>query len=409
MIHFYINLLWLLTSVFCVLEVETAEESASNPSLVECEVADIIRNSKQLEQYHSCQVILNDLEIENYNDPLIQLNDLRKISGDLIIKNCPELVRIESDSLQTIGKSFTMHRLTSLSLISFPKLVHMRSLSWEVIPLLSLVRFNQDITDIEDIKISDTSLTGFSGFQTKSLRSLDINNNRFLDAINCQVEKIDRHLHITSNGKNLQVDLPNLQSVNNVSINDVLELKVPKLQEIKQSISFNNNGFSQLLLTNLLKIGGTLSILENFKLNQIDLDNLQEINGGLMIINNSNINNIDFFPELQVIDGGLEIYGKFASIKIPKLKLIRGSVSIKNGYDRFDCNNLVNKQLTSVIRGGKIECSTDADFLGTNEFGEYSNLALFNASDSMRNGVGRKIAFSQSNWLWYLLFKSLVI
>lgn len=370
-----LNFLYLLLFLLLV----SGDSNTTEESLVECKVSETVHSNAQLEEYQSCQVIVNDLVIEDYEDPLIQFNLLQRIDGDFIIKNSPGLVRIESNSLNSIGNSFSMHKLNSLSLISFPSLSQMKKLKWEVIPLLSLVTFNQDIEDIEDIVISDTSLTGFTGFQTKYLNNLNINNNRFLDIINCQVEKINGHLHITSNGKNLQVDLPNLTLVHNVSINDVQDLQVPKLEEIKESISFNNNEFNEIDLSALEKIGGTLSLFKNFQLSKLKLDNLEEINGGLMIINNTRVSAIDFLPKLQKIDGGLELLGKFATIKFPSLKLIRGSVSIKNGNSNFDCNELINTHLNQVIRGGKIECLTD--FANSKDF-DHFDYGVFNASTS---------------------------
>ena len=81
--------------------------------------------------------------------------------------------------MELISGSFSMFELTSLALISFPALKWVNILDWKILPILSNVHFNNEIQGIESITISDTSLTGFSGFLADTIDNLDINNNRF--------------------------------------------------------------------------------------------------------------------------------------------------------------------------------------------------------------------------------------
>lgn len=322
-----------------------------------CDKPTPIEDNSQLSLIQSCQIVNGDLVIQKFKDPLIELTNLEKINGNLIIKESAELVRVEAPKLTSLNE-LKLSQLTSLSLVSFPNLRNVNSLNWQVIPILSNIRFSSDVKDIENIVISDTSLTGFSGFQTKVLRNLDINNNRFLETINSNVESITGKLKIVSNASNLKLSLPDLKSVDTVSINDVEELNLSGLKEINSSISLINNHFQKLLLENLTSIGGTLSISDNTRLSDIDLKNLKDVRGGLMIINNTDISQVDFLKKLRVIDGGLEVSGNLEYLDFPELKLIKGSVKIKSTNKKFNCNKIIREKLSLALRGGKITCES---------------------------------------------------
>lgn len=349
----------MLFVIFSLLALVLTDNSTG---LRQCDISTGISEVEQLREIQHCEVINGNLEILNFKEPIIEFTNLKQVKGELRIEKSPDLVRIEAPLLEDIAKGFYMKKLTSLSLISFPNLSSVKALEWRVIPILTNVRFSNQISNIENIVISDTSLTGFSGFQAKSLRNLDINNNRFLEILNSNVESITGKLQIVSNAKNLKVNLPQLSVVHNASINNVKDLNLENLKEITESISIIDNYFGSLHLPHLNKIGGTLSISKNSNLGNVDLKSLEEINGGLMIINNTRVAQLDFFDKLKKIDGGVELKGGFEKVSFKNLKLVKGSVKIKSSNMKFDCSLLVKDQLNLAIRGGKIECSNGGSF-----------------------------------------------
>ncbi|CCE87141.1 Piso0_005681 [Millerozyma farinosa CBS 7064] len=316
-----------------------------------------IENLNDMKDLHDCKVVKGDIVVLNYKEPILQFGHINRIEGNLEIYNAPNLVRIEAEEVRHVGKAFILSELTSLSLISFPSLRFVKVLDWKVLPILNSVHFSNEIKDIESITVSDTSLIGFSGFMTSKLENLDINNNRFLETINCDVEKITGKLHIAANSKDVKVSLPKLEYAKNVSIHDVLDINLEKLSEIESSINVIENNFDTFKLPNLKSIGGTLSILQNDKLNSVKFPNLTEIGGGLMVVNNSNIDKVNFFPELNIIGGALEIVGNIKELDFDKLKLVKGSAKIKSSDAEFSCAAWTKSDMSSVIRGGKIECT----------------------------------------------------
>ena len=162
-----------------------------------------IRSQEDLQDLSNCEILIGNLIIQDFDYPIITFNNLEKILGNLTIKKSPEIVRIEAPLMELISGSFSMFELTSLALISFPALKWVNILDWKILPILSNVHFNNEIQGIESITISDTSLTGFSGFLADTIDNLDINNNRFLDTIESNVEVIRGKLHIGADRKSV--------------------------------------------------------------------------------------------------------------------------------------------------------------------------------------------------------------
>lgn len=317
----------------------------------------VIHSKKDLDSIIDCEVIVGDIKISEYNYPIITFPQLFKLVGNLIIKKSPELVRIELPVLETITSSFIVNELTSLALISSPNLKSLRVLDWTILPILSNVHFNNEIEGLESITLSDTSLTGFSGFVADTLETLDINNNRFLDNIECNVRVVRGKLHIASNANDVKVSLPHLRQVNKLSINSVETLTLDELENVQSSLSLSNNYFQQLRFPKLSEIGGTLSLLKNENVNHLEFPVLNEIGGGLMFINNTKIERINFFPKLTIIGGALELIGSIKEIHFKQLKLVKGSAIVKSSSYVFDCSVWAKSEILFVVRGGKIECT----------------------------------------------------
>lgn len=303
-----------------------------------------------------CKIITGDIFITNYKEPAILFGNIMNILGNLDIQRASSLVRIEADNIHRIGNKFTLRDLTSLNSISFASLRYVKIIDWKVLPILNVAYFGNAIKETESVTVSDTSLIEFPAFLFNNLEILDINNNRYLESIDCNVEKITGRLHIAANSRDVRVSLPKLQSAKNVSIHEVLDLDLSNLEEIESSINFINNLFIDLSLPVLKSIGGTMSLLKNQNLGKVEFPNVTEIGGGLMIVNNTKIDRINFYPKLTIIGGAIELVGNIKETNLKNLKLVKGSAKIKSSDNSFDCTKWTKSELSSVIRGGKIEC-----------------------------------------------------
>lgn len=343
-----------------------ANSTTSNPETIELKpepVADSckaesfqIKTPADVDALDNCKTVEGDIVISGYKHPILLFRRLETIIGDFVVTKSPELVRIEAPLLASITNRMKLAELTSLSLISFPSLSSVKILSWKVLPILSNVHFSNEIKGVDSITVSDTSLTGFSGFVADKLETLDINNNRFLDNINSNVKAISGRWHIAANAREVYVKLPQLKAVHNMSIHEVLDIDLGLLEEVGASVSLVNNYFSNLKLPKLKTIGGTLSLLKNDRVQNLEFPSVSEIGGGLVVVNNTKIEKINFLPKLTVIGGALELVGNIKEASLKQLKLIKGSALVKSLVS-FDCNSWSHSEIRSVTRGGKIECS----------------------------------------------------
>ncbi|KAI5969642.1 hypothetical protein CANMA_001305 [Candida margitis] len=387
----------------------------------------VIHSLGDLNSIIECETIIGNVVISEFDYPIITFTNLVKIKGNLFIFKSPELVRIESPQLNSITGSFQLFELTSLALISVPSLKQVLALKWEILPILSNVQFNSEIKGIESITISDTSLTGFSGFVADELKVLDINNNRFLDAIDCNVEKVTELLHVSANSNEIKVNLPNLKQVEELSIHNVELLNLGNLERVGKSMSLSSSLFQSLKFPRLKYIGGTLNLSKNSKLENVEFPELDEIDGGLMIINNNHVEKVNFFPNLKIIGGALEIVGKITELTFRNLKLVKGSAIVRSTSPQFDCRKWTKSEIGLVVRGGKIECTNasnekvtsrtkedgseasevknEVENEDTGQVEDKSNSGSKNRTSNTKNDKFTKSSSSSYNWdTFYVVF-----
>lgn len=316
----------------------------------------VVRNRQDLFSILDCNILKGNLEIVDYEDPILSLPHLNFLDGSLSITHSPHLIRIEAHELSKIAGGFTMEKLTSLAVVAMPSLESVRFLEWQVLPIFGNLKFG-DLQRVESVVIADTSLARIIVNSAEIMRSLDLNNNRFLDYIKSDVQHIEDRLHIGANGRNLKVDLGLLKSTRNMSIHNVGDIQIGNLEFIKGSASIIDNNFQMVNFTNLLNVEGTLSIALNKFLKNANFPAVSEIGGGLLIVNNTVLLSILFFPRLNIIGGALDLAGNIREAAWDKLKLVKGSARLVTSVPTFDCKKWVNRDVGTIIRGGKIECS----------------------------------------------------
>ncbi|SCU96418.1 LADA_0H00826g1_1 [Lachancea dasiensis] len=312
----------------------------------------------QLQQ--SCRTLSGTLQISDFIDPVIDLGGLQNINGDFIVENLPDVVRIQAHNLATIGGTFKIDSLTSLTSIYFPVLHHFDAIEWKVVPTLTSLSLAPNISHAKRLTLSDTSLIGIDALERiEDLDILNINNNRFLEYVKSNVKQVNEQLSVSSNSKELRIDFPSLIWANNLTVRDVASVTFPQLQYVNQSFEVIENNFERFETPLLKTVGGTLGVIQNTHLSHIDFSNVTTIQGGLMIANNSNVDKIDFLPELREIGGAIQFIGTFHETVLPKLRLVRGSALVRTTSSAMDCSKWTTSiNGNSVIRGGKIVCTS---------------------------------------------------
>lgn len=342
---------------------EDAKANIPRPINDICKKSYSIENGAQLNRLSSeCHTIIGSLTFDSYQDPIVDLGNIEVIDGNLVLENSANIVRIDCPKLNTIKGEFKIQVLTSLTSIHLKELQTVQKIYWRVVPILSTVEFVKGLSKIEEVTISDTSLVGFEGFsggKVEQLKVFNINNNRFMETINCNIQSVSEHLSIQSNAKEIQVSMDKLVWANNMTIRDTSMVSSPNLQYVNNSLEFISNHFSEIDLPKLKAIGGTLRLDNNKALSKIDMNNVSDVFGGVMITSNNNLERIAFLKSLQQIGGGIHFTGSMKEIDMPKLRLVKGSVQINSTSDELDCSSWTSPPSgISIIRGGKIECSS---------------------------------------------------
>lgn len=362
-----------------------------------------------------CGNISGSITFVNYEDSIIDFSDLESIGGSLIIENAASVVMIQGNKLRRIGGAFIIKNMTSLVAIELPYLKHVNAIEWKVVPILTTARMDDDVEDVNSIIISDSSLAAINGFQkVKKLEIFDINNNRYLEIIKANVESVTRQIRVHANAKELELELPQLMTAQNITIRDTSMIELPKLEKVENSLEFIENHFSKLALPNLKTIGGTLGIMQNNMLSNADFGNVTDIQGGLVVANNTRLEKIDFLQKLRQIGGAIYFEGKFQDTDFPVLKMVKGSALIKSNSVLLDCNKWttpVNGR--AIIRGGKVSCisgrkqktqniSEDGKVLDETETGGNND----ESKDQNKNGLLSRLtssgnsSFKSLNILW---------
>lgn len=349
-----------------------------------------IHSATELASISDCLVISGSVHISDFDVDTMYLGAINEIKGDLTVKNSSALIRLNAPNLSLVGGKLELNTLNSLTSLSFPKLETVETLKWQVLPILTFVNLDRGIKNINSVIMSDTSLTGFGGFNVETLKVLNINNNRFLENVESTVTEVTENLVIAANANNIKVSLPNLAWAKQLTIKDVESLDLESLQIVEKNADFSHNKFQELNLPNLKSTGHTLSIIKNKYLNDVYFDKLSEVGGGFMIIDNEKLKSLDFFPELRSVGGAIEFHGDITSNHFNNLKIIKGSAIMKSSSEMFDCSDWMKNEVARVVRGGKVECgsgkSSTTEVLLVDEDGE-STQGEPGINDNLGNGT----------------------
>lgn len=351
----------------------------------------------ELAALSDCVAIPGSIYIKDFDSDTLSLGLIKEIKGDLKVTNSSNLIKMEAVSLKSVGGTLELNTLNSLTSLNFPNLESVETLKWKVLPILTFVDLTSGIKSINSVILSDTSLTGFGGFNIETLDTLIINNNRFLEQIESTVSEVTGDLLIAANANNIKVSLPNLTSVRSMTIKDTEFINLKSLKTVEKNADFSQNKFSSLDLSSMESAGHTLSIIKNKNLEEIKFDKLLEVGGGLMIIDNEKLKKLDFFSTLKTVGGAIEFRGDINSNHFKDLKIIKGSAIMKSSSEDFNCSDWMKNEVGKVVRGGKVECgsgkSKETEVLLVDESGESTQgKPGINENNNLNNLTKNRIA-----------------
>jgi len=311
-----------------------------------------------------CPTISGSIVIgPNVNGP-INIDGPEEVTGDFTAMDAGTLTTIESSSIKTIGGTFKMANLTTLSTLSFAQLTKVGSINWSALPALPSLTFPQSIGEAMNVVITNTFLSTLDGINLKTVKTLDINNNNRLKTFSTQVGNIQEALNIDSNGKDLDVSFPNLIWAANMTFRNCSSISIPSLATVNGSLGFIQNYFTDLAAPNLTSVGNTangqggLAFVANPSLANITIPNVKTVGGAFQIANNSALQDIDF-PTLSQVGGAIDFSGNFSTPQLPKLNDVKGGFNMQSTA-QIDCSGFKSEASSGNIQG-TFTCKTTAD------------------------------------------------
>ncbi|KAI0389606.1 GPI-anchored cell wall organization protein ecm33 [Xylariaceae sp. FL0594] len=318
-----------------------------------------INNQADADQISKCKSVDNDIVLDANAGPAIDLGgSLTEIKGSLIVKSNGYIQTLQSSSLQTIGNIFQLQNVTTLNSVIFPKLGEVGSIDWSTLPRLPEPTFGTPgITKANSVSIQDTFIQNLNGINVQEVTDLMLANNRRLTKFSSSIKTLSNVMVISANGLDLDVEVPNLQWIANMTIANVSSFSIPSLHTVNGSMRFDSNYFDSFIAPNLTEFqDGDLSFVSNPKLTNISFPQLEKIGGGMTIANNTQLEKIDGFNSLKEIGGAIIMRGSFDSIDLPALEDVVGTAQfISTGNITESCDKL-NEYSGGVIQGKITRC-----------------------------------------------------
>ncbi len=302
-----------------------------------------------------------------------------------------------SSSLETIGGKFRLANLTALSSLSFSSLSEVGSIDWSTLTQLPSLNFgNPGITKAKSVIIADTFLQNIDGINVQSLSDMNINNNKRLTKFSTSIKSLSNVLNVQANGLNLDMEMPNLEWIANLTIANVTTFSAPSLKAVNGSMRFDSNYFESFIAPNLTEVqDGDVSFVSNPQLTNVSFPALEKIGGGLTIANNTALEEIDGFSSLERVGGAVAFRGSFTSVKLPEMDDVVGGFEVVSTEDIDSTCDTLSKLEGGVIQG-KYDCTGKAADANSNTGNADGSTGSGSGSDSNDEGAAVSLGLNMS-------------
>ncbi|KAK1756862.1 hypothetical protein QBC47DRAFT_171208 [Echria macrotheca] len=317
-----------------------------------------INNQADATALASCRTVQGTVLIAPGAGPSIDISGPSRITGDLRVLDNGVIESFKSNDLTIVGGAFTMQNVTRLSSLDMRSLTEVKTLNWRTLNALDTLSIGPPgLTKADEVTISDTFLSSLDGIDLASVRKMDINNNRRLTEFTTQLGNLSDNLNIQANGLQLQVSMPNLIWIANMTIANVTSFSVPSLAVVNGSARFDSNYFTTFSAPNLTATKSQdISFVGNANLKNISFPVLTQIGGALLIANNTALSELDGFPVLKTVGGAVKLRGNFTSVEFPALNDVKGAFDVSSTADiSSSCDDFKKKASTKDGGNGQIQ------------------------------------------------------
>lgn len=350
-----------------------------------------IQSDGDVDQYSDCSTIKGDVTVGS-KVTNFEMDGVTQISGSFKVNGAAGLTSISMPKLESIGDDFTLTGLTVLSTLSMPQLKSVGTLDFTTLPALQALQFTSEITMASAVTISDTLLGALTGINVQTVKTFDINNNKYLKSVDVQLANVSDSLTIASNSKDLNASFPNLIWANNITVRDAGGIMFPSLESLNNSISFVNNTFTEASFPNLTTVGQSFAFVSCTKLTNASAPELTKVGGTFQFANNTKFTNLTDFGKLQSVGGSIDLSGVFEDVELPSLDDVRGGTNIQSTETLDGCDSLKKLHDSGDIKGdftceGKLSTANPKDGDVSTKGGSGSSNS--SSSNSKKSGAER--------------------
>ncbi|KAK4509537.1 uncharacterized protein ATC70_007889 [Mucor velutinosus] len=320
-----------------------------------CQGDIVVVTQQDMDQMRNCKTYGGNILVDNSGVPELKMNGVELLEGDLIISNNNGLQKLAFPKLQGINGQLKLVNNKLLSTIDMKQLYAIRSLEVSVHPALNDLKFPAGLSQAEKIIIADTTITKVEGFKMTSVKDVEISNNIYLKSLSFGNMTNLGNILVSANSPSLRLDLSQIDGVREATFRNVAQISLDNLKKVLGDISFISNSFESLEMPAATDISGTLTLTDNINLSNLSMPQLAHLGGALSVGGNTKLTNVNAFPNLQQVDGTLDITGGFDEVQFPALSDVRGGLNVQTSSNFFSCDSM-NKLKNGVIKGNSFIC-----------------------------------------------------
>lgn len=236
----------------------------------QCSGTTTISNKATATSLAKCKVFDGDVRVESYQQSQLTISGISNITGQLYIGYGNNVTSVVADDLVTIQQELSVGSIDSLLSLHFSSLKNLGSLSLGYLPNLSDFTTAADFGNVTSIRIQKTALTNLDSLKPKSVGSLHVEKNPYLNRVSLPLISSDGYVSFQDNGPDLELLLPYLQMAYNLTISDRKNANISSLTYVNRSVSLFDNGFQTILLPKLLTTN-ILMIWNNTSMNTLEI------------------------------------------------------------------------------------------------------------------------------------------
>lgn len=230
----------------------------------------------------------------------------------MIFQGATNLTSFAAPDLLVIEGNLTLTSCILLTDLTLGELTLVGNLKLENLPNLQSLNFTSGIRTADGISIVDTGLETLDGLEISSASDgINISANTALTDISfSSLTNTSGLFNIQANSPKMEVNLPSLAAVNDLTIENVSSFSMPGLYQVSGQLLIAGTSIDNFS-SGSLQTAGSIIFTDNSLLNNISMPDLTSLSGDLVITGNEELKYITGFSGLNEVRGNIDVTGDY--------------------------------------------------------------------------------------------------